>query len=482
MTYLGFSPQAQAAFQAAVDLWAPLVSSSETVRVQANWTSLDPGVLGSARSNFIWRNFLGASFADTWFADALADALGRADLGAGDFDIIANFNSDLPNWYLGTDGNTPAGQYDFVTVVLHEIGHGLGFAGSMRVDDGDAGNGVECAGVAAQGCYGFSIPADPAVYDWYSENGMGQALLGFSSPSLALGSQLVGGDLFFDAPGANGANGGLPPELYAPATWDPGSSYSHLDETTFGAGDPDSLMTPFLALAESIQDPGPIALCMLEDSGWVTAESCAGGGGGSNVLYNQAANCGGSSAPSQVFTDIGNSAVEAADDFVVPGGEVWAIETVFDGIFGPGAGPVDSVNITFYADGASPGSPVCSYPSLAATPSAADSDFTLTLPSPCLLGPGTYWISAQAVMAFNPNGQWFWLESQTALGASYEWRDPAGLFGVGCADWTDHVTCTIGGVANDLCFGLLGEDVGAVVIFVDGFEGGDLSAWSSSVP
>lgn len=33
--------------------------------------------------------------------------------------------------YFGTDGNTPANQYDFVTVFMHELTHGLGFTSSL---------------------------------------------------------------------------------------------------------------------------------------------------------------------------------------------------------------------------------------------------------------------------------------------------------------------------------------------------------------
>ena len=39
----------------------------------------------------------------------------------------------------------------FVTVVLHEIGHGLGFAGTASVDDG--ANSAECDGVIDNGCF-----------------------------------------------------------------------------------------------------------------------------------------------------------------------------------------------------------------------------------------------------------------------------------------------------------------------------------------
>ena len=64
---------------------------------------------------------------------------------------------------------------------------------------------------------------------------------------------------------------GSPPELYAPGTWDQGSSYSHLDETTFPPANPHSLMTPQLASMEAIHDPGQITLCMFEDMGWDAA-------------------------------------------------------------------------------------------------------------------------------------------------------------------------------------------------------------------
>jgi hypothetical protein len=64
------------------------------------------------------------------------------------------------------------------------------------------------------------------------------------------------------------AAGGTRPVLYTPSTWEEGSSYSHLDEDTYPAGSPDSLMTPVLDLGEVVRDPGSVALGMLADVGW----------------------------------------------------------------------------------------------------------------------------------------------------------------------------------------------------------------------
>jgi len=56
--------------------------------------------------------------------------------------------------------------------------------------------------------------------------------------------------------------------LYAPAAFQDGSSYSHLDEGTYLRGNPNALMTPALSSGEAVHDPGPIALGMLSDMGW----------------------------------------------------------------------------------------------------------------------------------------------------------------------------------------------------------------------
>jgi hypothetical protein len=64
----------------------------------------------------------------------LANALTGSDLDPSNPDITAQFNSAIGTtcpfpgtWYYGLDGNPPAGQIDFVTVLLHELAHGLGF-------------------------------------------------------------------------------------------------------------------------------------------------------------------------------------------------------------------------------------------------------------------------------------------------------------------------------------------------------------------
>jgi hypothetical protein len=155
-------------------------------------------------------------------------------------------------------------------VVLHEIGHGLGFFGSMQVS-------------GLQGSWGFgtSDPAVPAIYDRFAEDENGAALINtarFGNPSPVLANVLQSGDVFFSGPESDVAAaiepGPIPVELYAPTDWNSGSSYSHVDEATYPSTDPNALMTPRVG-NEVIHQVGPIVCGMFADMGWQLGPSCA---------------------------------------------------------------------------------------------------------------------------------------------------------------------------------------------------------------
>ena len=61
--------------------------------------------------------------------------------------------------------------------------------------------------------------------------------------SLLQGSGVSGPGLFWGGANAIAANSGGRPKLFAPAGFQNGSSYSHLDENTYPAGDLNSPMT-----------------------------------------------------------------------------------------------------------------------------------------------------------------------------------------------------------------------------------------------
>lgn len=127
-------------FQYAANIWGSLLYSNVQVRVEANF---DPqtcdgssAVLGSAGPNTTHANFPNAPFPDTWYHQALANKLADQDLDPS-ADIGITFNSDIGQpacfplpWYYGVDGNEGSTAIELLPVVLHELGHGLGFSTS----------------------------------------------------------------------------------------------------------------------------------------------------------------------------------------------------------------------------------------------------------------------------------------------------------------------------------------------------------------
>ena len=133
-------------FEFAADIWGQILDSDVTIVVDATFEEqfcdATSATLGSAGPLQIFRDFTGSEFPATWYHSALADKLAGEDLGPTTGDIRARFNSLLngdpaclggTGWYYGLDGNE-GGAIELLPVVLHEIGHGLGFA--SFVDDG----------------------------------------------------------------------------------------------------------------------------------------------------------------------------------------------------------------------------------------------------------------------------------------------------------------------------------------------------------
>lgn len=281
-----FPAAARDAFRYAADIWGRYLTSPEPIVVEAEWRALDEGTLGSAGPLLVG-NFAGAEYNNVWYPAALASLLRGSDVSAAQPDIFAGFNSEFEAWYFGLDGQVPSNRYDFVTVVLHELAHGLGFSGSFNVDDGDPSNGDECPDAgAAWGCWG--IPAEqggdvfPLVFDLFTQDDREVSLLvesAYPNPSTNLARILTSGTVFFDGDFSRPLNENVPVDLYAPTTFDVGSSYSHLDESAFptppgGTADPDALMTPFLARGEAIHNPGLVTCAMFEDFGWELGAGC----------------------------------------------------------------------------------------------------------------------------------------------------------------------------------------------------------------
>ena len=128
------------AFQFAADKWGATLDSNQDIYVVAAFNPLGANVLGSAGAWDVFSDFPGvglypgAEFPQTWYSSALADKRAGADQDSTAPDINAQFSSDF-NFYLGLDNNHGA-QNDLVAVLLHELGHGLGFQNFVNESTG----------------------------------------------------------------------------------------------------------------------------------------------------------------------------------------------------------------------------------------------------------------------------------------------------------------------------------------------------------
>ncbi|MBA2254351.1 MAG: hypothetical protein H0W07_04465 [Chloroflexi bacterium] len=252
---------ARTAFARAVSIIRTRIHSSQVIKVRAVWKNLgsSSGILGGARATSNW---LGTN--NRVFPVSTQEARCACNKNGTGSEIYSEFNAQYPNWYFGTNANPPSNKYDFVTTVLHELIHGLGFYSSFYVS-------------GANGGWGYTDGTPPPTYknrfdsyEWNQAAGGLKLARGSSYPndSPALRAQLTDGSVYLESPNVTAFLSGARAELYAPNPWRPGSSNSHWGEAAFPPGNSSAMMTPFLSNGEAIHNPGGLAVALLKDIGW----------------------------------------------------------------------------------------------------------------------------------------------------------------------------------------------------------------------
>ncbi len=257
-------------FNAVLGAWGAALSSDVPVDVLVTWTPLpcSPGgaVLAASGPLFVFSDDSGVlPFQNTWYPSPLAEALVGQDLTGAPSDdggdVIVFMNSSIDDGclgagtglYYGLDGNSPPNQVDVAPVVLHELGHGLGFTSFTDETTGEELQGLP--GVFDQLVFDEDAHQPwPALSDaqrqasavdfrdvtWKGEkaNEMAHAYLGFgvpeleiTSPAAVAGTYEIGGAQFGGEVPAGGLAGRIACLVDAPDL--PAATSSVADRTIF---------------------------------------------------------------------------------------------------------------------------------------------------------------------------------------------------------------------------------------------------------
>jgi hypothetical protein len=146
---------------------------------------------------------------------------------------------------------------------------------------------------------------------------------------------------------------------------------------------------------------------------------------------------------------------QGADDFVVPAGVTWDIQS----ITAPGSHSTSSTftsaNVLFYNDvgGVPNATEFVSFMGVFVIDNSGTLD--ITLPGGLTLTGGTYWVSVQIADPFAVYGQWYWTRNLIIYNTIAHWRNPGDGFGTGATTWTP-VDIAVGH-NTDFAFTLYGE-------------------------
>jgi FG-GAP-like repeat len=269
------------AFQFAANIWGALVAGNVTIQVSASFAPLTcsstSAILGSAGPYTTRRDFSGAPVAGTWYAIALANALNGSDLDPSNPDITAQFNGAIgttcafPNtWYYGLDAKPPGTQIDFITVLVHELGHGLGFLTLVDLASGAKALGFNDTFMLNLENHGASPPDYPSMTN-----------------AQRVTASTATGNLHWVGPHVQSWSGlltagtvGTHVRMFAPNPQQPGSSVSHWDTVLT----PNQIMEP--VYTQPLHHP-IMELPLFRDLGWTILQATHdfNGDGKSDIVW-----------------------------------------------------------------------------------------------------------------------------------------------------------------------------------------------------
>ncbi|MEM9055866.1 MAG: hypothetical protein AAGD86_00225 [Pseudomonadota bacterium] len=256
-------------FLLAAERWGGILSSSVAIEVLGSFAALPctsgSATLGQAGPQSRHANFAGADANSVWYPQALANALARSDLASGTEDMLAFFNGGIDNndsclngvnWYYGFDNQPPGNDVDFLNTIMHELAHGLGFAGFT-----DLTSGAYTGNPALPDLFALNtFDTDLGLLWTDMTNAQRQASATNNGDVVWAGANVA---QIADEILSNGFTDGLT-RLYTPADLRVGSSVYHFDESV----SPNALMEPRLRPSLTAATNVDLTAAFMADIGW----------------------------------------------------------------------------------------------------------------------------------------------------------------------------------------------------------------------
>lgn len=193
-----------------------------------------------------WTAIEGAAY-PVLYPQSLARQIATGVPDGTDIHVNAYFFDD--HWYFGLDGNCPSNRFDLVSVLCHEILHGMGFDNRL--------------GATTSGDF---ILNSLGIYDYFLADSAGNGVWSTDLYELPEVVAMYTDELYFSGPFTSAILDTIP-LLYTPNPWENGSSVAHLDLDLY-YGTPNDMMTPGIAAGDVRHSPGEIGIGMLADMGY----------------------------------------------------------------------------------------------------------------------------------------------------------------------------------------------------------------------
>ena len=236
------------------EIWSEILEDVVVpITVDIYWSPLAANVLGSAGPSFVYLY----SGDGLYYCDAQINQIAGNDVDPTTPDIIVTLNSEFAGWHLDTESDPPPGKHDLVTVLLHELFHGIGMIGLV------SSNGQYLTGTSSA-----TYVYDTFLFDQFNAPVVTAATKASSSLML---SRVTSERVYFRID-RDDAQLVYNPEdharVYAPSQFSPGSSLYHFDEQQYAPGSHLALMTPQLNSQERVLDIGYLGYDVLNTLGW----------------------------------------------------------------------------------------------------------------------------------------------------------------------------------------------------------------------